>query len=773
MQLSNPPLKLPIPFANSGGKNTIPEASQIGIVPGRASLTDGFPPLTRTPISGGGVPPAGLDMNGILYEISALARWGSAGAGYNYDSTFATAIGGYPKGARVCRADGEGYWLNTLDNNTTDPETSGAGWEPDYVSGITPITVAGANITLTPAQAGRPVLLLTGTLTANINLVVPTYKREWDVINNATGAFTVTVKTAAGTGIGIYAGTSLQVFGDGTNILPSGLASQMAFLQSGIGAGTRSVDSKLKEALSLGDWLITGTGDETTKLNAALAAAKLAGRAIAWNGLSVTVTANVPDMHLVTHIGPGQVTRGANTFKVSGTGTNALFVSTTGSATNDGLTAALPKQTIPQILAVIANYGPVVTQKFNISGTAGTYSAITPISYTTATIQTVDFSGPSVGGSPNVPTLIIDGGSGAGAQYSHGIFAQGDGVRLRVNDVKFINFNTGGGSGLDRTRGGIVFDQGAFGHCVNVHVTASSWFGAYGTSAKLMLIEGGIYDGCRQNINTDNSRVSVGWNGGPSSNRVLIKNATENGVAWSNGTQGHVDYTDFNDNAIGLHMEGGSRCDAVDLNFKRNTVAVNLLAGGFFGDNPNLPCNFNVNTVDANTTNIKTYAGGADYNGLLKNAVSQARVDQMRNDVTITGTTADTQYYLSSTAIPPGFFRDATQNIKIFVWGVVTTAALPATLKANIAGVALANMQMPANAIAGQPFKLEIEMMSNGPGNHLVYQNLTAGTATVDRKSLGIVTFNFVSGSTIQLLGTLQNAADTLLIRRVEVHAAG
>ena len=114
MQLSNAPGKLLLPFANAGAKNTIPTASQIGTTAGAASLTDGFPPLTRTPIAAGGVPPSGLDMNGILFRLSAILRWANAGGGYAYDAAFATDsnVGGYPKGARVLRSDGAGYWLN-------------------------------------------------------------------------------------------------------------------------------------------------------------------------------------------------------------------------------------------------------------------------------------------------------------------------------------------------------------------------------------------------------------------------------------------------------------------------------------------------------------------------------------------------------------------------------------------------------------------------------------------------------------------------------------
>ena len=128
MQSTNAPGKLTLPFAASGAKNTIPVASQIPITAGAASYTDGFPPLTMTAVTAGGVPPSGQDMNGVLNEISAVALWLGAGGGFAYDAAFSAAVGGYPKGARVLRADGLGYWTNTVENNLSDPDTGGAGW---------------------------------------------------------------------------------------------------------------------------------------------------------------------------------------------------------------------------------------------------------------------------------------------------------------------------------------------------------------------------------------------------------------------------------------------------------------------------------------------------------------------------------------------------------------------------------------------------------------------------------------------------------------------
>lgn len=211
----NVPPKMPVPWAASGLKNTIPAASNP--VTGNAGYDQGFTAINMTPRTAGGIPPFGQDFNGIFYAVTEALRYLETGAGFPYDGPFATAVGGYPLGARVQRTDGYGSWLNTSANNTTDPEAFGAGWAPEG-SGITSVAMSNANITLTALQAARPVVVITGVLTANLNLIFPTYARTWNVINNATGAFTVTCKTASGGGVALGTGKSGVLVGDGTNI---------------------------------------------------------------------------------------------------------------------------------------------------------------------------------------------------------------------------------------------------------------------------------------------------------------------------------------------------------------------------------------------------------------------------------------------------------------------------------------------------------------------------------------------------------------------------
>lgn len=224
MQSSQTPTLMPLPFASGGGKNTIPEASQLPGNPGGASYTDGFPPATRTPIVAGGIPPAGLDMNGILFAITQISRWSNAGGLYAFNSTFAADVnvGGYPAGAELMSADLQGSWISLNDNNTDNPDTgAGTKWVPGRTYGITAVAgLTNANVTLTPAQAAKNKVTLAGTLTGNVQIIFPTWLKTWEVVNNTTGSFSVTCKTASGTGVTVQQGGVLsRIACDGTNIV--------------------------------------------------------------------------------------------------------------------------------------------------------------------------------------------------------------------------------------------------------------------------------------------------------------------------------------------------------------------------------------------------------------------------------------------------------------------------------------------------------------------------------------------------------------------------
>lgn len=184
----------------------------------RASYTDGFPPQTVGATATD--PPDVRDFNGILYATTQNIAALLAGQYHEFDTNISTQNSGYAQGAIVPAADNSGFWINETNGNTSNPDTSaaGSGWAPLAQYGLVSISLASTNVTLTAPQAGKEMLILSGTLTANVQIIFPAWTERWLVANNTTGAFTVTCKTSAGSGVIVPQGVTTMVYGDGTNI---------------------------------------------------------------------------------------------------------------------------------------------------------------------------------------------------------------------------------------------------------------------------------------------------------------------------------------------------------------------------------------------------------------------------------------------------------------------------------------------------------------------------------------------------------------------------
>lgn len=146
------PVKLVEAFAINAAPAYItkpfPVPSQIpGGNPGKASLNDGFTPLNMTPITGGGIPVSGADMNGICYLLSTTIAAVDAGqVFYPFDAVYAAAIGGYAVGATLQSvASLLQRWTNTLDGNTADPAADPSRWVSSVPLYATSAPTAGAH----------------------------------------------------------------------------------------------------------------------------------------------------------------------------------------------------------------------------------------------------------------------------------------------------------------------------------------------------------------------------------------------------------------------------------------------------------------------------------------------------------------------------------------------------------------------------------------------------------------------------------------------------
>ena len=110
-------------WASDGLKNSIPDTRSGGMPLEGATYADGFPSITMTPISTGGKPPSGKDMNGVLHEISAHTVWQNQGGRYRFDQAFCDAIGGYPKGSVLINDTLDTEYISLVDANTHNPNS--------------------------------------------------------------------------------------------------------------------------------------------------------------------------------------------------------------------------------------------------------------------------------------------------------------------------------------------------------------------------------------------------------------------------------------------------------------------------------------------------------------------------------------------------------------------------------------------------------------------------------------------------------------------------
>ena len=153
MQLSDIPSWSEKKFAEDATGLYVRSIPQTTADPAAASMSLGFPPQTFTDEGAGGTPPDGRDFNGILNFLAAWAQWVGMGGPVPYNSGVSTA-GGYPKGARVqSAANPPRIWLNTVDNNTTNPDTGGAGWVSDVSVTYQDFLGAGAGTVTVPVWA--------------------------------------------------------------------------------------------------------------------------------------------------------------------------------------------------------------------------------------------------------------------------------------------------------------------------------------------------------------------------------------------------------------------------------------------------------------------------------------------------------------------------------------------------------------------------------------------------------------------------------------------
>jgi microcystin-dependent protein len=145
--------------------------------------------------------------------------------------------------------ENENTWGTILNGNVID-------LVDDSIAAYTTITVSSVDVTLTQAdgstdQARSAFLDITGTLTGDVNVLIPALSKGYGVRNSTSGSFTVTMKTATGSGIAIPQGQVISVISDGVSVRDveiAGIKSTANVIN--VSVGSSLVDIKVPMAVS-------------------------------------------------------------------------------------------------------------------------------------------------------------------------------------------------------------------------------------------------------------------------------------------------------------------------------------------------------------------------------------------------------------------------------------------------------------------------------------------------------------------------------------------
>jgi hypothetical protein len=155
--------------------------------------------------------------------------------------------------------DQSGIWGQTTNNNL------GALIE-QAITGVVNIGMPDSNYTMTnfngvADEARNAVLVLTGTLTAQRNLIAPLVEKTYIIKNSTTGGFGVQIIGSSGTGVVIPNGQTTSVYCDGTNFYSLNTGSADNFSVSGNLAvtGTTTLTGALAGTTGVFSGAISGT----------------------------------------------------------------------------------------------------------------------------------------------------------------------------------------------------------------------------------------------------------------------------------------------------------------------------------------------------------------------------------------------------------------------------------------------------------------------------------------------------------------------------------
>ena len=259
----------------------------------------------------------------------------------------------------------------------------------DYVS--ISLTGEASPYTLSGTNLNRVAYQFSGVLTANMQIIVPNTIQQYWVRNTTTGSYTLTVKTAAGTGVTVVQNGAAILYCDGTNVVEAdtnNLSTPIAIAQGGTGATTAGTALINLGGTSLGIGIFTA-------VNAAVARASI-GAAASGANADITSLTGLTTPISVAQGGTGQTTYTNGELLIGNTTGNTLTKATLTAGT--GITVTNGTGSI-----TITNTGPDTFPGVGIAYSTGTAWGTSYSTTGSGTVVALAAS-PGLTGTPTAPT---------------------------------------------------------------------------------------------------------------------------------------------------------------------------------------------------------------------------------------------------------------------------------------------------------------------------------------------------------------------------------
>lgn len=246
-------------------------------------------------------------------------------------------------------------------------------------------------------------------------------------------------------------------------------AANVLYVPNGPGQVVRTVQQRLRDFVSLKDYVDTPVDGSTSNqagLVAAAAAAYASGSSLFVPFGDFVSDQSIPFLHDIEIFGPGRIKVGGAFFYAQATGSqaNRIYVSAVGNDANDGLSSIRPIKTIQRALNVFKRYSGRSASQFYIDVDASTFTEGGVLDGVQSMTELV-IEGKLSGG---VPSTVINGSTAA---TLHGLnFNFCNRVRTKYLDVR--NFRLATGSS------GIVFQNGTEG-VIDTCVAVNNRFGDF------------------------------------------------------------------------------------------------------------------------------------------------------------------------------------------------------------------------------------------------------------------------------------------------------